>query len=226
MNQMRPSSVDWEADIYARGKCILKWPISQVVSSIMRVTAGRDRREVSVLEIGCGAGNNIWFLVSEGFQAHGLDMSAIAIEYARSRLLAVGLEADLKVGDMATLPWKDNRFDVVIDCGALTINTHSHIATILEDVRRVLKPGGVMMSFTLLGMNHAERIYGNEVSYHAFDHFRDGYFRSFGLISFFTRDDLTTLFSRFGKLEIERTTVHDGNDQIVSEEFSVKAIKL
>ena len=225
MNQMRPSSVDWEADIYARGKCILKWPISQVISSIMRATAGRDRREVSVLEIGCGAGNNIWFLVSEGFQAHGLDMSAIAIEYARSRLLAVGLEADLKVGDMATLPWDDNRFDIVIDRGALTQNTHSHITAILEDVRRVLKPGGVMMSFTLFGMNHAERIYGNEVSYHTFDHFQDGYFRSVGLTSFFTSDDLRSLFSRYSKMEIERTTVHADNDQILSEEFSVKATK-
>ncbi len=225
MNQMRPSSVDWEADIYARGQQINKWPFSEVISSIIRAAAGRDRREVSVLEIGCGAGNNIWFLASEGFQAHGLDMSATAIEYARNRLCDMRLEADLRVGNIAALPWPDERFDIVIDRAVLTHNSHSHISITLEEVRRVLKPGGVMMSFSLFGMNHAERVHGEEVSHHTFDHFHDGYFRSVGLTSFFTRDDLTGLFSRFGKLEIERTTVHDDNDQILSEEFSVKATK-
>ena len=225
MNQARPSTVDWEVDIYARGQHLNKWPFTEVVSSIMRATSGSNRHDVLVLEIGCGAGNNVWFLASEGFRAHGIDMSTTAIEYARNRLRDMGLEEDLRVGDLGALPWSNSQFDVVIDRGALTHNTHSHIATILEEVQRVLKPGGSLMSFTLFGMAHSERMYGEEVSHHTFDHFSDGYFRSVGLTSFFTRDDLKALFSRFNKTVIERTTVQDDCDQILSEEFSVKATK-
>jgi len=81
-----------------------------------------------------------------------------------------------------------------------------------------------LMSFDLFGMNHSERIYGTETSYHAFDHFREG-FNSTGLTSFFTREDLKALFSRFRTAQIERKTVHDDNERILSEEYMVKATK-
>jgi ubiquinone/menaquinone biosynthesis C-methylase UbiE len=116
-------------------------------------------------------------------------------------------------------------FDIVVDRGSLTQNTHAHVATVLEETWRVLKPGGVMMASSLFGMNYPDRCHGEEVSYHTFDHFRAGYFRSVGLTSFFTRDDLVSLFGRFGAAEIERLTVHGDDERILNEEFSVRATK-
>jgi ubiquinone/menaquinone biosynthesis C-methylase UbiE len=225
MNAQIGSSVDWEADVYAKGRQLNRWPYSEVVSCVMRACAGRDPAGISVLEIGCGAGNNIWFLCSEGFRAHGIDISPSAIAHAAKRMLANGLQADLRVGDIAALPWPDGCFDIVVDRGALTQNTHSRIEAILGEVARVLKPGGAIFSFSLFGMGHAERASGEEVAYHSFDNFRAGYFRSVGLTSFFTREDLATLFGRFREVRIERVAVHDDFERMLSEEFSVRAIR-
>jgi ubiquinone/menaquinone biosynthesis C-methylase UbiE len=178
-----------------------------------------------VLEIGCGAGNNIWFLAAEGFKTYGIDMSRTAIDYARQRLHGLGLEAELEVGDIADLPWDDGSFDFVIDRGALTQNSHEHIKKIVEEARRVLKPMGVMLSFDLFGMNHPERLFGDEVSHHTFDNFRDGYFRSVGLTSFFTNEDLRVLFGSFSEAKIDRITVRNEEDRILSEVFTVTAVK-
>ena len=219
------SSVDWEADVYGKARQLNRWPFDGVVSSVIRASAGRPRAEIDVLEIGCGAGNNIWFLAVEGFRAHGLDISSSAINYAKQRMKALGLEADLAVGSIADSPWGADVFDMVIDRGALTQNTHQDVAIAIGEARRVLKVGGVMMSFTLFGMHHPERLFGTEVAFHTFDHFTEGYFRSVGLTSFFTKDDLTGLFGQFTEARIERTTVHDCADRIVSEEFTVFAVK-
>jgi ubiquinone/menaquinone biosynthesis C-methylase UbiE len=225
MEQKIKSSIDWERDVYAKGNQLNRWPFDKVVSSIMRATATRNRHDVSVLEIGCGAGNNIWFLAAEGFKTYGIDMSRTAIDYARQRLHGLGLEAELEVGDIADLPWDDGSFDFVIDRGALTQNSHEHIKKIVEEARRVLKPMGVMLSFDLFGMNHPERLFGDEVSHHTFDNFRDGYFRSVGLTSFFTNEDLRVLFGSFSEAKIDRITVRNEEDRILSEVFTVTAVK-
>ena len=225
MSSTVPSSVDWEADVYARGKQLNRWPYSEVVSAVLRASAGRDRREVAVLEIGCGAGNNVWFLAAEGLRAHGIDMSPTAIAHARKRLLAEGLEADLRVGDIAALPWPDACFDIVIDRGALTQNTHERIDSILGEVSRVLKPGGIMFCFTLFGMGHADRVHGVEVAHHSYDNFRAGYFQAVGLTSFFTRNDLVALFGRFREARIERVAVYDDEERMQREEFIVRAVR-
>ena len=219
------SSVNWETDIYGKGRQLNRWPFDELVSSVIRVAAGCPRGEIDVLEIGCGAGNNIWFLATEGFRARGIDNSSSAINYAKQRMKTLGLEADLTVGSIADLPWGAGVFDIVIDRGALTQNTHQDVSTAIQEARRVLKVGGVMMSFTLFGMNYPARLFGTEVAFHTFDHFRDGYFRNVGLTSFFTKDDLTNLFGQFAEVRIERTTVHDCEDRIASEVFTVIAVK-
>ena len=58
----------------------------------------------------------------------------------------------------------------------------------------------------------------------AFDHFRVG-LNSTGLTSCFTGEDLKALFSRFRTVQIERKTVHDDDDRILSEVYMVKATK-
>ena len=62
-----------------------------------------DRRQVRVLEIGCGTGANIWFLAREGFDAYGIDGSKTAMVKAEQRLQEEGLKAHLQVGDIISL---------------------------------------------------------------------------------------------------------------------------
>jgi SAM-dependent methyltransferase len=225
MEPERKSSVDWEADVYARGQQLNRWPYSEVVSAVMRARNGRSPTDVPVLEIGCGAGNNVWFLAAEGFPAHGVEMSPTAVAHALERLRREGLSADLRVGDIAALPWPDESFEIVIDRGALTQNGHPHISRVLTDVRRVLRPGGLHLSFTLWGMGHPHRRFGREVAHHTFDEFTEGEFATAGLISFFTAEDLELLFRDFSEARIDRIVAYAPDGSIRSEEFSVRAVK-
>lgn len=131
--------VDWESR-YAAGSALNRYPFDQVVSFMFRHGKPGDR----VLEIGCGAGNNVWFLAREGFVAAGIDISPSAIAAAEARLAADGLEADLRVGDFHQLPWPDDDFDFVVDRSALVCSNEQKRA--LVEIARVLRPHGRFLS--------------------------------------------------------------------------------
>lgn len=217
--------MDWEADIYAKGLQLNRWPFSDVVSAIIRATIGKKRDEISILEVGCGTGNNIWFFAEEGFHGYGIDMSASAIEWGKRNLAMRGLRADLRVGDISALPWADAIFDIVLDRGALTQNDYGHIDAVLREVVRVLKPGGKMFCYTLFGMNTPGRELGIEVSKNTYDRFSGGLFSKVGLTSFFTAPDLRRLFQKFSAIEIQRHVDYDEADRIASEIYSLTAEK-
>lgn len=224
MSHSRFSSVDWEEDIYSRGEQLNHWPYSKVVSAIFRETSGLTRQEISILELGCGAGNNVWFMAAEGFKASGIDMSVSAISYALDRFKKNGLQAELVVGDIVSLPWPDEKFDIVLDRGAITQNNHKNIKRILRESFRVLKPSGVFLGFTLKGMNHPERLFGEEVAYHTYDNFTKGGFAKVGLTSFFTEEDIYNLFGNSYSTEITKHLKLNSNGEILDEEYSVRAI--
>ena len=86
-----------------------------------------ERGDVRFHEVGCGPGANIWFLRREGFAAAGIDGSHAAIEQARARLAADGLndqpgQIDLRQGNFASLPWSDESFDAVFDIEDINAN--------------------------------------------------------------------------------------------------------
>jgi len=132
----------WES-IYREGKALNRYPFDQVVSFIYRnQPRTKPRSETKILEIGCGAGNNLWFAAREGFSVAGVDGSPCAIEYARKRLADDRLTGDLRVGDYITLPFKENIFDFVIDRAALTCSGFSSARKTVAEMQRVLQPGG------------------------------------------------------------------------------------
>ncbi len=133
----------WEDEIYGQGRQLNRYPFDAVVSFVFRNTPrDRPRHDVRILEIGCGAGNNLWFAAREGFSVTGIDASASAIAVAQRRLADEGFEADLQVGDFAVLPFEDDRFDLAIDRCALTCSGRSVTHRAVGEIHRVLKAGG------------------------------------------------------------------------------------
>ncbi len=65
MNQAEADQFNtrWESDIYAQGRQINRYPYPAYIGPFL-VLFGRapDRTKIDVLEVGCGAGNNIWSL--------------------------------------------------------------------------------------------------------------------------------------------------------------------
>jgi SAM-dependent methyltransferase len=63
----------------------------------------------SVLDVGCGSGEFCELAAARGAQVSGIDAAAGLVEVARRRLP----EADLRVGPIERLPWRDESFDLV-----------------------------------------------------------------------------------------------------------------
>lgn len=100
-----------------------------------------------VLDFGCGPGTisvGIARAVEPG-EMHGIDMEASQVSLARSAAEAGGhANATFHVGDVTDLPFEDDYFDAA-HCHAVLMHVPDTQAALAE-VKRVLKPGGVISS--------------------------------------------------------------------------------
>jgi SAM-dependent methyltransferase len=94
-----------------------------------------------VLDVGCGSGRLTAALADRGWQATGMDTSALRLAAAEERSDDVHwLGADMN----EPLPFGDAAFDAVVSRLSLMI-ARDHAGT-LRELRRVLRPGGVVVT--------------------------------------------------------------------------------
>lgn len=134
-----------------------KYPAEGLIRFIARNFYKRDRKEVCILEVGCGPGPNLWYFSREGFKTYGIDVSSVAIEQARRRLMAEGLTADLTVGNIEQLPYPDGQFDCVVDNECLYCNSKEVTFRIMKEISRVMKKGGLFFSRTFTDESYLGR---------------------------------------------------------------------
>jgi ubiquinone/menaquinone biosynthesis C-methylase UbiE len=96
-----------------------------------------ELRPVSVLDVGCGNGSFLSMVRAENRTLAGADLAPEMIKFAKQRL---GETVDLRVADSEHLPWEANAFDC-LTCNC-SFHHYPHPAAVLEEMRRVLKPGG------------------------------------------------------------------------------------
>jgi len=221
------ASSEWETQIYAKGRQINRWPFSDLVSDVMRLSAIADRPMVSVLELGCGTGNNVWFLLDCGFEVSGIDIAPTAIAIARESIRALGFEEpDLRVGHIAELPWQADQFDLVIDRGTLSQVTLDEMGKTIAEVRRVLKPGGMFLSYNLFGMNNSGRHFGVEGAPRSYTSFSAGrFFSKTPMTTFLDAPLVYEMWQPLRIVELLRHEVSKVGLETVEEYFTVHAVK-
>jgi SAM-dependent methyltransferase len=101
-----------------------------------------ERVEGTVLDAGCGTGENALYLASRGLQVTGIDFLQGPIKQAVRKASARGLAARFLVRDALTLSSWDERFDVVLDSGLFHVFDDADRARYVEGLAIVLKPGG------------------------------------------------------------------------------------
>jgi SAM-dependent methyltransferase len=101
-----------------------------------------DRLAGSVLDIGCGTGENALFFAGRGCAVTGVDYLDPPIAVAKQKAAERGLAATFLVADALKLRDWTERFDSVIDSGLFHVFADDGRAQYVQGLRTVLKPGG------------------------------------------------------------------------------------
>ena len=103
-------------------------------------------RGKTVLDYGCGSGDNSVLIANRGAKVIGVDISPELIELAEKRLEVHGLNkmAEFRVGSAHELPLEDESIDVVF---GMAILHHLDLSLSAKEVFRVLKKGGRAIFF-------------------------------------------------------------------------------
>jgi SAM-dependent methyltransferase len=111
--------------------------IRSVVSpALVEFIGTLDSRSV-ILDVGCGPGRVLGFLVKRGLRCIGIDRSSVSVSLAATRCGSPAV-----VADNLCLPVADAVVDVVISDGVIH-HTEDPYAAFVENLR-ILKPGGRM----------------------------------------------------------------------------------
>ena len=112
--------------------------------SLARLTflAKRFKRKEVVLNIGIGGGNFEEAALTRGIDVHSLDPSERSIESLRDRL---GMGDKAKVGYSQEIPFPDSFFDGLVMSEILEHLSAEVIDSTLNEVHRVLAPGGCFL---------------------------------------------------------------------------------
>lgn len=123
------------------GQYVYKYE-SQMINRLLNLTPG-----AYVLDVGCGTGIYTQELLSKGARVVGVDISPEMLAIAEYKTHLHEDRVSFLEADAAKLPFPDNHFDVVISITAMEFFQQPREC--LQDMYRVLRPGGHMVVATL-----------------------------------------------------------------------------
>jgi SAM-dependent methyltransferase len=116
-----------------------RWEIGRPQKAILDVA---DQITGSVLDAGCGSGENALFFASRGQKVTGIDFLADPITLAKQKAAGRGLMATFLVMDALALKELPEVFDSSIDSGLFHVFSDEDRRRYVEGLASVLKPGG------------------------------------------------------------------------------------
>jgi SAM-dependent methyltransferase len=132
---------------YRAGKT--RWDTGIPPPELIEVIEGPNALEPGrALDLGCGTGTNVIYLVQHGWKAVGVDFSSLAIQSARRKSDwvsgAVFVEGDVtRLSDLGV----DGPFDLLLDIGCFHSVVPSPREAYVREAARVARAGSLMMIF-------------------------------------------------------------------------------
>jgi SAM-dependent methyltransferase len=105
-------------------------------------THAAERITGTLLDAGCGTGENALYFAGRGCKVTGIDFVEAPIEQARRKARERDLPADFLVKDALALTDWSQRFDNAIDSGLFHVFSDEDRRRYVEGLRTVLKPSG------------------------------------------------------------------------------------
>lgn len=98
-----------------------------------------------VMDLGCGVGDNAIFLAENGFGVTGIDYAPSAIEEARRKSAAAGVDVRFEVDDLTDLRHEYGAFDLLVDYGTLDDFGRKGRARYVRNVVPLVREGGLFL---------------------------------------------------------------------------------
>ncbi len=115
------------------------WDIGKPQSPFVEAA---DQVVGSVLDVGCGTGENALFFAAKGRHVTGVDFLEQPIAEAKRKAQERRLDATFLVMDALHLDGLPQSFDSVIDCGLFHVFSNEDRARYVASLGHVVKPGG------------------------------------------------------------------------------------
>lgn len=178
-----------------------QWPWSDLVTKVMRNVPNKS--SFNVLELGCGGGANIPFFLSLKANYFGIDGSKTTIDRLKKKFPK--LKKQLASGDFTKeIPFNE-KFDIIIDRGAITHNTTNAIKNCLELIDEKLVKGGKIIAVDLFSTRYFEFKNGiKSEDYYTRKGYKKGRFFGVGNVHFFDKKHIHELFRNFSILSLEQ----------------------
>lgn len=100
------------------------------------------RPGTAVLDLGCGNGSNISYLMSKSADIHACDYSESAVRQVMETFGVKAVKADFREG----LPFPDSFFDIVVSDLSLHYFSREETAEIVAEMRRITKRSGIVLA--------------------------------------------------------------------------------
>jgi SAM-dependent methyltransferase len=198
-----------------------RYPGESLIRFIAKNFYKTERNQIKLLEIGCGTGANIWFMSRENFSVFGIDGSKTAIKKAYDILKKDNLAAELTVGDINCLPYKDCFFDAVIDVECICCNRKEDSVRILGEINRVLKPSGYLYSRTFTEEMYVGRKNSN-LSKFEYTEISDGPLQGKGFVRLIDKLTIPELYGKlFNVVSIDKLEATHNNNELRTSEWII-----
>ena len=117
------------------------WDIGRPQATVVRL-AEADEITGSVLDVGCGTGENALYLAARGNEVLGMDAAPVAIERSTAKARDRGVEAEFVTWDAPRVAEIGRTFDTIIDVGLFHSFQDEERPVFAHNLHAVLEPGG------------------------------------------------------------------------------------
>jgi len=125
----------------------IPWNVETPPDILKQIVETEKIKPCKAIELGCGAGNYVIYLSTNGFDSTGIDISPTAINIAKKSATEKGVKCNFiaidVLGDMTEI---NEQFDFAYDWHLLHHIYPENREKYINNVYRLLKPGGQYLS--------------------------------------------------------------------------------
>lgn len=138
--------------LYQSGKVTAVYPVEFVVRAFLGTYPDLhmpkdEYNGKRILDLGYGDGRNMPLLSNIGMKIHGVEISDDINRRVQERLAILDIQAELKTGSSAHIPYSDEYFQFALAChSCYYVEPGDTFSDNLAEIARVLEPGGYFIA--------------------------------------------------------------------------------